>query len=872
MKTLLLSGLLLMSAISCAALDTIRTTAGTPYRFSSKGLTAGYTLDTDCADVMRDGDGVNILGKRSCMTHFVAVVDDVPTEYVLIVVRPAAQMAQLRESQLRARGVQESGSISTVYGSNPSLVGSTLELSRTQGEHTASVSLEVDNGYGFGSVDRQTTVPRASIRFSSATSSVTILDNDVKDSPLSFEGIRLRGLHIETPGWYLHGGLSSLTNFRQRLYDEDPEGAVETGYRFALTKNFSMTPSVEWIRASRQYVAGLSGAIGAMKLEYLRSNGLSFQAQTGVSARGSVGVAGDAEIAGVNDHLHVSVRSTPMDFPALSMSRSRGFDATGSWTRRLTNTLTLDSAGTRDVYSLFDGTSQSNSNWSSRLQWHVKHFSLNSGYSGSSLSRRNSQALTTTAIPVGANFDSRVFGNSFLYQFSRNGVTDTGSSSMRDTIRIKVKNFTLSAYASRQTQAPTLDYVLLNLPWLRDAILSSGATVSTPEEVQQFISSHSELIAAGYLRDLTLNVSPVHQQVGANANWASKKNGFTARLEWRLDEDARLTGRVISQYELASVSLRLGRATELFASGSYFSTELGNTRYHQPAYNLGIRRRFGVVPAFLNHWQEHGSIHGLVFQDATGQGVWDCSSRGLGDVTVILDGYRRIRTNRYGYYSFGAVSAGKHSVEIQYNSEDPFLFTSSPSVETTENSTVNFGVGEQKPRLFGAVLNDAGMPVANVRLRVGGTESHELISGPEGNFSWVPGKAGDYIVTLDAGSLPPSYLLDDIKPQKVQIKRGRPVQTDFIVQALRTISGHVACSDRRATDLKLIGPKLNPAETKLQVDDAGNYVARGLASGKFQLVVRCNGSETTRDIEIGPEPVALHGIDLPLGPITWNRK
>jgi hypothetical protein len=795
------------------------------------------------------------------MTHLFAVIDDVPTEYVLIVVRPAAQLSQMHEAQLRSRGIQQSGNISSSYASDQRQLETGLELNRTQGEHSVSISATIDSGYGYGALTRQTTVPRASISFASPNSNVTIFDHDVKDSPLTFEGVRLRGLNIETKGWFIHGGIASLTNFRQHLYEEDPDRSVETGYHIGLRDHLSITPSVEWIKSSRQYVAGRSGLIGAMKLEYARPKKIHLRVQGGVSDRLGLGVASDFDFIGKDNRLQAELRSTPIDFPGLSMSRARGFEANGSWTRRLTDRLALDTSGTRNVYTLFDGTNQSNSNWNARLQWHVRHFSLNSGYAGSNLSRRNLPALTSMAIPAGASFESRFVGNSFQYQFSRNGVTDTGSHSMRDTARIRVRSLILTGYVSRQTQAPTLDYVLVNLPWLRDLLLSSGATVSTPEEVQQFINSHADLISAGYLRDLTLNVSPVHRQVGATANWVSQRNVVSARLEWRKDDDARLTGHVLSQYELGSLTFRLGPSTELFASGSYFSTQLGMSKYHQPSYNFGLRRRIGAVPAFLNWFQERASIHGTVFSDVTGRGDFDSSSKGIEDVIVILDGYRRVRTNRFGYYSFSSVSAGKHLVEIQYSSEDPYVFTTPPSVSVPENSTVNFGIGEQKPRLFGTVFNDAGVPIANAKINVRGLESHEVVSGREGSFSLVLAKAGDYTVTLDPASLPPAYSLNDIRSQQVRIKAGRPAQTDFTVQALRSISGHVSCADSPvASALILIGPKNLPVN--INVDESGNYIARQLAAGEFELVLKCRTTEVRRTIEIGADPAALRGLDL----------
>jgi uncharacterized repeat protein (TIGR01451 family) len=59
---------------------------------------------------------------------------------------------------------------------------------------------------------------------------------------------------------------------------------------------------------------------------------------------------------------------------------------------------------------------------------------------------------------------------------------------------------------------------------------------------------------------------------------------------------------------------------------------------------------------------EFGNIHGVVFEDANGNGAWEAAEPGIAGVMVTLDGGPTTTTDMYGAYSFNVTVADVHSV------------------------------------------------------------------------------------------------------------------------------------------------------------------------------------------------------------------
>jgi hypothetical protein len=707
------------------------------------------------------------------------------------------------------------------------------------------------------------------MEFSGPSSKLILFDAFLDHPTLTLDGIKLRGIHLETRTWFVHAGFASLTNFRQDFVEKDADTVLFTGYHIAVGKYGTLSPGFQWIQASSRYVSGKSGVMGTLQYVYSSSGKLQFQADAAVNH--GVALGSRMEYNANNQHLDFRIRSVPAQFTGLAMSPARGFQAEGSWSRELSRKLSLNLSGSRNLYTRFDGGRDSNTNWTGRLQWHLARFTVSSGMAGARMTRQNAATLNSVALPISISFDSHHFGNSFQYQFTRNGVTENGAHWLRNSTRVAFKSLTVNAYAGRQTQAPTVDYVLGNVPWLRQAILSAGAAVSTPEDIQQFLATHGDLISAGYLRNFRIDVSPVHRYAGASVSWSAPHNRASFRLESRVDDDQRVNDRLVSTNHTGTLSLRVVRHTEVWLAGSLFTTRTSVSANQAPVFQIGLRRQLGGVPDILNRFQENGHIHGVVFFDDAKLGSPTPATRGIEGVVVVLDDVRKTRTNRLGQYSFGFVPDGVHTVEVQYTGIDPFVFTSSPRVETPVNSVVNFGIAEQKSRIIGAVRNDAGMPMRAVVVRITGASTWQGKSSDQGSFTAELPVPGVYSVSLDPESLPPSYSLNGRLNDQVDVKRGQVSELQFVIHALRSVSGHVACNGgpvvASSMEMFMDGKKLGAV-----FDPSGDYTLRDLPAGNHELLLKTASMQLRKVVDVSTEPVSMRGIDFDLCPATARQQ
>jgi hypothetical protein len=852
------AAVLLLTLIQFSAAETIRTTAGSELRLSKPGVTAAYSLQPDCAEARVVEGFVVLTGIRACSTHIIALAGTAVTELDITVSPRAEQIERLRAARLAARHIHEVGSVATFYDSNPSELTTALNMMRSEAGRTTSLSLTMTEGYGFSPHIRRTAIPFASLRFSGPSSALTLLDSWI-DQSLATDSTVIRGLHWESNSSFFHAGVVSLTGFRERLIESSPDRTVSAGYRFALSRHSGITPGVQWISASTRYLAGKSGAIGSLAYDYRNPNSLQFRAELGVSD--GVGASSRLEYHSSENQLSLRATATPARFPGLSTAPPRGLNAAGSWAHQFSDRFQTDFSGSQYKYALFDGSTLTNSASSAIAQFRpLRSLTLSAGFAASRFSRPNTAALTRRSLPVGFSYDTRRFGNLFQYRFSDDARDDKGGHYLRDSVRFGFGSFTLRGFVERQTQAPTLDFILTSVPGLRQALLDAGISATTPEQILQFMQTNSDLIALGFLRNLTIDIAPVRTGYGGTLQWAAKQNRASARLEWRRDNQERVASRAVSTLYDARFSVRLGGYTEVSVGGSVFESRFSNFGSdREPVVSFGIRRQLTNVPDMLR--PSRGSIHGIVFFDTQGKGEIQSYFKGMAGIYVVLDGIRRARTNGVGAYSFGSVSPGTHTVEVLHDGLDPYLFTTSSKVEVSEDSSANFGLRLRTATLFGTVRNDAGKSLRNVRIRIAGKLNRELQTSGTGAFSVTDLEPGTYTVSVDPDSIPPSYALATLQPRTVTTGLGEPGRADFVVRALRSVAGLVSCN----------GTPLSAANAHVRlagdghiatVDDSGQFIVRDLPSGS-QTIELVYGSSTMRSaVDLPQDPAVITGINF----------
>ncbi len=853
-----------MKALYCIALcciciavqaQTVRVLARARIAVNGEGATAAYTLDPDCAEAQVEGDYVVVVGVRPCSTKLFIVAGDETHGSEVIVSASQAQLDRMKVARLSALGIHESGSLSTYYSSDREELETSVDLARTVGNHSTSISFAVANGYAYSPLDRRTVFPRASVEFKGPSSTITLFDGYVPEAPTTVGYTKVRGLHVETKNWFFHGGVASLTNFREYLVDHDPDHMIVAGYRAWLSKRSSLATDVQWIAASKRYLSGQSGTVGSVLYRFEAPARLRFEAET-TFGRG-VGFGSFLELTGDHDHLDLRMRSTTAHLAGLSTAPPRGTQADGDWSHTFNQRFSMEMSGAKSSLRRFDGYQDGNSNLSDRVQWRFHSFTTSAGLAFAEFSQAGGAPLRSLTVPLGLSFERSTFGNSFQYQVGRNWGTNTGTQLLADSLRVTVKSFSFNAYGGRQTQAPSFEYILSNLPlWLRNALLGAGVLVTSPESIQQFLSTNSALIASGYIKDYSINLSPVRRYAGGSLQWTAPHNRLVARFESRIDDDNRVSGDVISVNHSLSLSSQV-KHNQFTLAASLFKTELLGNTVRVPTVSFGIHHQLGNVPDIITRLQERGFIHGLVYFDGERSGIYLTGDRGIEGALVILDGFRRTRTNQSGWYSFGSVPPGTHVVEVQYQSDSAFVFTSLPHVQVSENSTANFGIAVRSTQLFGSVRSDAGRGIKGVVVHLSGANGRSTETLESGIFVFHLARAAEGSVSLDLNSLPPGYALDEVHEQSVKVDPDHPGHVEFLVRALRSVSGKVSCGGNgiAMADVQM---QLDGKAAENVFDASGNYMIRDLSSSPHEIVLRYKSRDHSHSVQLAAEPTNLH--------------
>lgn len=855
------SGFLAAFVLSSLSLEAavIRTTAGGSVRVPIPGATAAYSVDTDCADVAIYPGGLVVTGRRACITHVVAVLPDSVVDLNVEIRSRPQEAEQLRTAQKMARNTQEFGSLSTSFASDRSELETTINVARSEGAGSTKMSMSYLNGYGYYGNVRRSAVPSASIQIDTPGLRLGLFDRHVNDSPLTLNGIAVRGVHLDKGSWYGHAGVVSFSGFRERLLDSSPDSVAQIGHRTQIDARSTLTLALQGVRTSNRYWSGRSGVIGSAQYEYVIPQRLNFAGQLGLS-RG-IGSAVVADYTNTSTAINIRARSMPVNFAVLSNTRGPGFAGSGSITRRLNGIFSVEAFGSRESYSVPNRPNQTMQSLGTRLQWRpAQTLRASAGASLTTISGM-SRNYRSVSLPLSLSRDWRHVSNTFQYDF-RNSELYGGSHSFRDSIRWSFRSLTLTGVVQRQTQAPTLEYVLGEVPALREALLAAGVVVTSPEQLLEFLNENADLLAGGTLRDLTLNIAPVRREFAATAQWTPLRQ-LSGRIEWRNSSEQRVAGPRSFTMVTARTTLKVTRQTDISAGITLTNATVGaraGTRGN--ALTVGIRRQFysvppGVVPVFGG-----GTIRGTVFLDDRDRNRKEGLK--IPGATIILDGVRRTRTDKDGRYSFRGVSAGKHSVAVALGDSMRYTPTTPANVVVEHDGTADFGFSLLTSTIFGSVRNDAGRSLANVVLLISGRADLKTTADGSGKFLLNELHVGTYTVTLDTDSLPPGYDLASVEPITISIEPGRPGRVEMEVRAMRSLSGRITCSGTTAAGavVTLASPEQDPRAVAM--DDAGNFLLRDLRSGSHVLEIVRGNLKHMKVLEIGAEPATErdHNIDI----------
>jgi len=834
--------------------------------FEVPGATAAYSMDAFFAEATAENGLVSIQGNNPGTTHVMVVTPAGVQTFEVLVTQPPPQYPAGFVMPVSATERGESGYIEGRYYSSPAQVQTQLDFLRIQGDDWTHVHVvETDL---IGQLDQgQPRVALSSASYEVATPlrDIAIFDKYFDESPITINGSIVRGFHMTQDNWFVHAGYTSVATFDSLFLPFQPELVAGGGYRYPLTTYSSLTGSLYDIRIPGSDQLGRSGIIGDLKYRYSPNKDFWFNADLGIS-NGSIAGSGRLHYQTERDTLLALVRYMPEQFASLGANSLRGLHTDFSWTHHATKKIqTVLSFYNNEV--VLPGVDEKTLSGSATLTYQLtRHWAVNGGAQASRFETGGptGQTLRSFTLPVGIAFQSPHFGANGQYQVEATTGRDTSGQQFRASLRVAWGPFSFSSYAERDTDAPTLSFIFNQVAGLQQILNQQGLQATTVQQLDQLLSNDAYLIAAGYIKGVSINLVPARTQVGGTANWSN--HGWRQQnlsYSFLYNNNEALLGSTEEILQTLSYTQNVTRSDALSAACSVAALKNpGAGRDYSPVCFISWRHQLHQIPYFVIP-ERRGTISGNVFRDDQSTGSWEPGMPPMAEVEVTLDTRRRTISRADGTYRFPSVPRGKHRITVQYSSRDPFFFTTTADLEVEEDAIVNFGIGYSLSGLMGQVLNDAGEGIGGIAIAVRSRgKTWNAITEPDGGFfvsSLVP---GDYDVQADEDSLPAGYSADCfVEEQRVTVGASSPGKAAFAARALRSISGRVLIYDPKAGRyVPVVEAQVFLREPGLTVmtDPAGRYLFRDLPKGSYTLAVQ----KETRTVQLGGQPVDLTNIDF----------
>jgi hypothetical protein len=836
--------------------------------------TAAYAVDPSCAEASAYQGMVTVTGKIPCTTHVVVITPE-GVQTIDIVVPMPPPFHPKGWVTPREVGSNESGYFESRYSSLPQQFTNVLDFARQGADMSTHFHLATTNF--FPSPDNpfnsyaQSGFAVTSMSYTIATPNreVTLVDQQVDESPLTVTGAIVRGLHWQEGGWFFHGGYTSPAAFENIFLPIRREGVFGTGYRYRLTEHSSLTPSVFYLSMQGADHTGKPGLISSLRYTYRPSD--DFRAMFEVGASRGFGGSFDLSYRSARDSLHARARYTPPDFAALSLSNFRGLYSDMSWTRKWSSKFGTDVNFTGNRFNL-PGFQELTINGGLQLRYSVSnHWTLFGGatYSRFRLESPGQPALRGLYYPVGASFNSRHFGASFQHQWSSYTGQDSGGHQYLASMHSGWGQFGFNASVQRQTQAPSVSFLISQIQGLQQALTELGVTATTTEQINSFLNQNAALINLRYLQNVTVNLIPVREQVSGTVSWQGRGRQPQIDYEFLYNEDQSVTNSVQVAIQRVTMTQRLGTSNDISLTLAQYRTKMpGQPSQLNPLYAVSLRHHFNTAPGFLV-LERHGTIKGRVFIDTEGQGIYAESAAGLAGVEIILDQRRRVRTGSDGSYRFGGVPEGKHTIQAVLHTDKPYYFTTAEQFDVDDEAEVYFGLAYSLSSLSGTVISETQHGVAGVVLNVVG-EGRRLsfMTDSQGKVLVPRLTGGSYDVAVDAESLPPGYTLAQPMTEHLTLSAASPAKVELHVRALRSIAGRVLVYDRILGQYVPISGShvtLQELSKEVMTDAEGRYLFRDLPIGVFTVSASYQDKTINQIVRLPEEPSQKDNVNLILG-------
>ncbi len=842
--------------------------AGQKLRFPASGVSAAYALNDLYLDAGIE-EGFVVINAKFAGHTVVFLVDGRSVNAISVEVTAAAPIYPpgfIPPPSAAAGDIN--GVYALLYNSAQQQVQSLVDFSVQSAARTTQLHLLTSTVMG-GSLGARTFLPSAFYTIRTPRWNLTLLDESIRNSPLTVNNSVIRGFHVATRHWRVHTGYTALASFHGFLIPLQRQTVIGVSYVAPFTGNSELSSSLYYFsRPADTFVSGNSGVIGTLAYRFRPSQDLDLLAEVGVG-RG-VAIAFELDVFKPRDAVKIVFRQKPRLFPSLTINSIPGVQLEAAWTHQVHSNL-------ESMFTLSDNRlllplgRQNNLVASESIRARLSRWwSVSTGITHSRFDQSGAAGAYSFAswnLPQSVNFDSAHFGTGFQYQYVHNSESLVAGHEFEQTVRASRGAFSVSGFAEHQTQAIAVESIYSLIPSLQAELLRLGLAASSPQELQALLQDTSFLLALGLSPGSRVNVVPSRFQTGANMNWSTRtRRAQQFGFSFLYGRDQTLLGK--SEHFDLSGSHTVQLTQKVTLTSSFFLlhlTQAGASRYY-PQAQVEIRRTFTHLPSTLSGFRS-GTISGTIFEDPGGRGTLDRDSPAMPAVEVVLDNFQRTLTDKKGFYAFYHVPHGDHVVEVHFQSARPFWFTGSSKIVTSINQEHNLGIRFASGEIVGYLKNDVDIGIRATRISLhGNSYASDAESDADGRFSFPGLNSGDYELSVDPDTLPMGYRAEELRPQHIRIEAGFPTRADFRIKAFRSIEGTVKIFDSAVgayVPVKDLAVYLLEQKRAVQTNGAGRFAFLDLPAGKFTLMMGSGARAVTRDVIVSAEPQVVR-IDIKL--------
>jgi hypothetical protein len=825
-----------------ARADEVRVAARQAVTLDFPGAIAAFAVNPETVEIAVHAGQVFLLGRRAGDT-VVTVVMGTQVQTLQVHVDPPAPLPSMRDAARNEnRGMWESR-----YDTGLHRFSSSLSANFGQGDTTARLRVDALQQQELVGQPRYTALPFASLEVQSPGRTVVFLDQLLRSTPLTLDGVVLRGVHVREGAVEVHAGLASISPTEDPLVPRNADRAASVAWHLRHGP-LKVVPTVLWLPDSR---ASIPGAVSVGVEGGSEADPLHYRAEIGYSGAAGGSFEADYHTKGTQGWLRGVHR--PADFASTRVGRPAGTSLEGAWSQQIMGRTVASVNASASRVDVHDGHPLGASAGVDLRHEIADHWSTTMAASTGLYRGAEGERVTRGTVSLGAAYEGPNAGVSALVRRQQTSLADKGGNGGRFAVRAAEGGWRANAFVDAQQQAVTLDLVLQGDPEVRRAMTELGITATQPEDVVRQLRDNAALLASRGVVIGPLRANPLRVQAGIDVSWHGSGE---ARPELGL--------RVIDDRAQGVAGERRALVASLYANWRLTSDDDAGVSYSRWTYHQGsmqsgdnssfqlmVRTRFGVlsVPGDGSR-----AITGRVMRNGGPEA--DAAAAPAAGIDVVLDRGRRTRTDAQGHFSFDKPGSGAHRVEAVLPPQPGVYFTSASMQTVQPGGDAIFTMNFSGARLSGTVRDDAGQPIGGVTVRVEGPAAATAITDSSGVYrlGLPAGEARIFVVTE---TLPPGYDVVYLPSRTRELALSAPAVVNFAVRAQRSVEGVAMCSKGPAPLVRVqeMGREAAP-------DEKGRFVLRRMPAGVHTLVATCPDGELNKSVNVPAEPGIVRGAKL----------